>query len=322
MDTVRIGIIGFGTVGTGVVRVLQVNTPLIEQRTGIRLELGKIVDRNIELDRGVRVPSKTLSTRVEDVLEDPTIDIVVELIGGYEPAKEFILTALRNNKHVVTANKALLSRYGPELHQAAQHAGKQIFYEASVAGGIPIILAVRDGLVANRIQSIEGILNGTCNFILTKMDQEKMEYAQALRLAQENGFAEADPTLDVNGKDSMHKLVVLSRLAFDAEITEEQVDVQGIEHVSLEQIALLEKQGKKIKLIAKAEQTPAGLTLTVQPVAIDSKHPFYAVDNETNAVLVRGDFIGELLFVGKGAGMDATASAVVADIVEAARSLF
>ncbi len=319
MRTIGIGLIGFGTVGSGVIKLLQKNSQLIEQRSGIRLRLLKIVDKDITRPREVKVDSRLLSTNANDILENPEIGIVVELIGGYSPAKEFILKALTNGKHVVTANKALLSRYGTELLEAANRAQKKIFFEASVGGGIPIILSLKHGLIGNQIYAIEGILNGTCNFVLTKMQQEQLDYSAALKEAQKKGFAEADPELDVSGKDTMHKLVVLSRIAFDQDISETSVFLQGIKQVTTKDVQNAAQKSQKIKLIAKAEATSDGLKLSVQPTLIPSTHPFYNIDNELNGVRIIGDFTGEILFIGKGAGMNATASAVVADLVEAAK---
>jgi len=319
MPEVKVGLIGFGTVGSGVVRVLQKNSALIERKTGVKLVLKKVVDRNIEKKRVVSVERGKLSANVDDILNDPEIGIVIELIGGYSPAKEFIIRALRNGKHVVTANKALLARHKKEIFAEAEKAGKKVFFEASVAGGIPIILSLTRGLTANNIESIEGILNGTCNFILTKMGNEGLEYVEALKRAQELGFAEADPALDVGGFDAMHKLVLLSSLAFGRNFEEKDVEVKGISSITKEQIDEAKKEGKKIKLIAEARNAGGKMSLKVAPKKIPLSHYLANVDNEVNAVLVKGDFSGEVLFVGKGAGMDATASAVVADVIEAAK---
>ncbi|MBS3063448.1 MAG: homoserine dehydrogenase [Candidatus Diapherotrites archaeon] len=321
MQTTRLGLIGFGTVGTGVVRLLQKNAGLIRERTGMCLELKRIVDCHIDRERPVKVAKEILSTDVNEILEDPTIDVVIELIGGYSPAREYILQALRNGKHVVTANKALLARDGPEIFAEAEKARRRVFYEASVGGGIPILLALERGLVGNKIESIRGILNGTCNFILTKMEGGVLEYADALKLAQEKGFAEANPRLDVEGSDAMHKLVILSRLAFGGESDEMTVELKGITHVTQADVRAARAAGKKIKLVAEATTRKGEASLRVSPKELPLDDPLARVDDEMNAIVVKGDFAGELFFAGRGAGMDATASAVVADLVEAAKQL-
>src|SRR4030043_744985 len=253
---INVGIIGFGTVGTGTVRILLENKDVLKERLGFEINLRKIAVRDIVRGRGIKGPEGVLTTDVDAVLNDPHIDIVVEVIGGIRPAKDFILKAINNGKHVVTANKALLATDGNEIFTAAQEAGIEIGFEASVAGGIPIIKVIREGLVANRIKAVYGIINGTSNYILTKMTEENVEFSDALREAQELGYAEADPTLDIEGIDSAHKLAILAYLSYGIPIPYKNIYTEGISKISSQDIDFASELGYKVKLLAIAKATP------------------------------------------------------------------
>ncbi|MCK5826834.1 MAG: homoserine dehydrogenase, partial [Desulfuromusa sp.] len=250
MRAIKFGLLGFGTIGTGVVRNFQQNGAIIEKRLGSKLELVKIADLDIETDRGVELESGVLSATVEDVISDPEVDIVIELIGGYEPAKSFILQAIANGKHIVTANKALMAIHGQEIIAAADQQGVSVLFEAAVGGGIPIISAIKENLCSNEFSSVLGILNGTCNFILTKMTEEGSNFAPVLQEAQELGYAEADPTFDIEGVDTAHKIALLSALCFGTAVDFEQVYTEGISNISAIDIQFAEQMGYKIKLLA------------------------------------------------------------------------
>jgi homoserine dehydrogenase len=321
MRGVQIGLIGFGTVGSGVVKVLEQNGPLIERRLGQPLILKRVADLDLHTDRGVHVDREKLTRKARDVIEDPEISIVIELIGGYEPAKTFILEALEKKKHVVTANKALLAVYGDEIFRAAHRHGTDINFEASVGGGIPIIRSLREGLVANRIMSICGILNGTSNYILSKMAGEGGEFGRVLKEAQKRGFAEADPSMDINGVDSAHKLAILISLAYGARVPFERVYTEGISGISLLDIQYSLEFGYKIKLLAIAKIEDARVEARVHPTLVPLEHPLSTVNGVDNAIFVTGDFVGPTMYYGQGAGQLPTASAVVSDVVELARNV-
>src|SRR4030043_4603 len=255
-DMVNVGIIGFGTVSTGTVRILLENKEVLKERLGFEIKLRRIAVRNIRLQRGVKVPKGILTTDVDAVLNDPDIDIVAELIGGIRPAKDFMLKAIRNGKHVVTANKALLATEGNEIFFAAQKAGVEVGFEASVAGGIPIIKVIREGLVANRIKAVYGIINGTSNYILSKMTDKNVEFSVALKEAQKLGYAEADPTLDIEGIDSAHKLAILAYLSYGIPIPYKNIYTEGISKISSQDIDFASELGYKVKLLAIAKATP------------------------------------------------------------------
>jgi homoserine dehydrogenase len=309
-----IGLIGFGTVGSGVVKLLLQNKDLIEKRLGKPLYLRKIADLDLERDRGVKVPPEILTRDAFEVIEDPQVQVVIELIGGIEPAKTYILRALELGKPVVTANKALLALHGREIFEKAREKNLSVGFEASVGGGIPIIKAVKESLVGNRIKAIFGILNGTSNFILTKMSDEALSYEDALKRAQKLGYAEADPSLDVEGLDAAHKLVLLASLAFGEWIDFKNVYVEGITRISPLDIQFAHEFGYKVKLLAIAKEDRDGLQLRVHPTLIPKGHPLSQVNGVFNAVYVIGDAVGPLLFYGQGAGSLPTASAVVSDL--------
>lgn len=318
---INIGIIGFGTVGTGTVRILFENKDLLKERLGFDITLRKIAVRDIMRDRDIKVPGGILTTDVDEVLNDPHIDIVVELIGGIRPAKDFILKAIDNGKHVVTANKALLATEGNEIFTAAQKAGVDVGFEASVAGGIPIIKVIREGLVANRIKAVYGIINGTSNYILTKMTEENVEFSGALKEAQELGYAEADPTLDIEGIDSAHKLAILAFLSYGIPIPYEYIYTEGISNISTQDIAFASELGYKVKLLAIAKESDNEIDLRVHPTMLPKDYLISKVEGSFNAIYVEGDAAGSTLYYGRGAGDMPTGSAVVSDIVDIARNI-
>jgi homoserine dehydrogenase len=318
---VNVGVIGFGTVGTGTVRILRENASVLEQRLGFPVVLKRVADKDLKTDRGVKLPKGMLTDKVEKVLDDPDIDIVVELIGGINPAKDFILRAIANGKHVVTANKALIAQEGSEIFSAAGAKGVQLGIEAAVAGGIPIIKVMREGLVANRILSVYGIINGTANYILTKMTDEGAEFGEVLKEAQKLGYAEADPTFDVEGQDSAHKLTILASLAFGIPLSYGEVYCEGITKITPVDIDFARELGYKIKLLAIAKATNGDVELRVHPTMIPQDHLISKVDGVFNAVYVQGDAVGDTLYYGRGAGDMPTGSAIVADIADIARNI-
>jgi homoserine dehydrogenase len=318
---INIGIIGFGTVGSGTVKILLGNRDILLERLGFEINLKRIVARNIRKDRAIKVPEGVLTTDVYAVLDDPDIQIVVELIGGISPAKDYILNAISNGKHVVTANKALLATEGDEIFSAARKAGVEIGFEASVAGGIPIIKVIREGLVANRIKAVYGIINGTSNYILTKMTEENVEFSDALKEAQRLGYAETDPTLDIEGADSAHKLAILAFLAYGIPFPFNEIYTEGISQISPLDIGFASEFGYKIKLLAIAKSTEGGIELRVHPTMIPKDYLISKVDGPFNAVYIDGDATGSTLYYGRGAGSLPTGSAVVSDIVNIARDI-
>ncbi|MGD0884514.1 MAG: homoserine dehydrogenase [Thermodesulfovibrionales bacterium] len=320
-DKIAIGIIGFGTVGSGTVKILLSNRETIRERTGFDLILKRISDLDVSRDRGVRLPEEILTTDAEDILGDPEIDIVVELIGGIRPAKDFILRAVRDRKHIVTANKALLATEGNEIFQEAEKFGVEVGFEASVAGGIPIIKVIREGLVANRILSVYGIINGTSNYILSRMTEEGIEFSHALKEAQKLGYAEADPTFDVEGIDSAHKLTILASLAYNIPLSYADVYKEGITGITPQDIAFASELGYKIKLLTIAKAADGEVELRVHPTMIPSDYLISKVDGVFNAIYVEGDAVGATLYYGRGAGDLPTGSAIVSDIVDIARNM-
>lgn len=318
---INVGIIGFGTVGTGTAKILLKNKKLIQERTGVVLNLKKIADLNITHDRGLGLPKNVLTKNADELLKDPDIKIIVELIGGTKIAKEYILKAIRNGKHIVTANKALLATYGVELFRAAQKANVEIGFEASVGGGIPIIKVLREGLVANRIKAVYGIINGTTNYILTRMTDEKAEFGNVLKDAQRLGYAEADPTFDIEGIDSAHKLAILASLSYGTQFSIKDVFREGISWLSPMDIEFGRELGYKIKLLAIAKETGGRVELRVHPTMVPEEYLISKVDGVYNAIYVEGDAVGATLFYGRGAGDMPTGSAVVSDIVDIAKKL-
>src|SRR3990172_6139607 len=321
MKEIKVGLIGFGTVGTGVVKILQKNSKLIEKRMGARVTLKRIADIDIETDRGVKIKPGVLTRRAEDVINDPETKIVMELIGGVEPAKTFILKAIRSRKHIVTANKALLALHGDEIFREANRFGVDVNFEASVGGGIPLIRSIKEGLVANRIHSIFGILNGTSNYILSKMTDEGKAFKEVLREAQERGYAEADPTYDIEGIDAAHKLAILVRLAFGTPFQFKEIFIGGIKEITPIDIQFSREFGYRIKLLAIAKVDQGKIEVRVHPTMIPEGHLLSTVDGVFNAIYIQGDAIGPTLFYGQGAGQMPTGSAVVSDLVELGRNL-
>ncbi len=316
---VGIGIIGFGTVGSGVVKLLLKNGTILKERVGKELVLKKVADIDLERDRGIKLPSELLTRNAEHVIEDPEVDIVVELIGGIQPARDYILKALERHKPVVTANKALLAQYGKELFKFAAERGLSIGFEASVGGGIPIVKAIKEALVGNDIKAIFGILNGTSNYILTRMSEEGMSFNEALREAQRMGIAEADPSLDVDGWDAAHKITILASLAFGRWVDFRKVYVEGIRDLTPSDIQFAKEFGYAIKLLAIAKKDPDGIQIRVHPTMVPERHLLAQTRGYFNAIYVVGDAVGPLLFYGQGAGSLPTASAVLSDLADLAK---
>jgi homoserine dehydrogenase len=319
MQKVKIGLMGFGTVGSGVWTILQENRDKIIENCGYEIEISKILVRDLSKKRDNGIANEMFTDNPQDIVDDENIKIVIEVMGGIDPAKDFILEAIKRGKHVVTANKALLASHGDMLTKAANEAQVKILYEASVAGGIPIIHAIKESLSANRINSIMGILNGTTNYILTKMTSEKMEFETVLKEAQEKGYAETDPTSDVGGYDAAYKLTILARLAFGIDVKVEDVYREGITNITPIDIEYATELGYVIKLLAIAKETNGEVELKVHPTFIPKEHPLASVGDAFNAVFVKGNAVGELMFYGKGAGDLPTGSAVVGDIISIIR---
>jgi len=317
---INIGLIGFGTVGSGVIKILQERGPLLQKSCDCEFFIKAIADKDITSLRQVKVNKNILTTNVEQVITDPQIEIIIELIGGINPARQYILKAFKKGKHVITANKALLAEYGQEISSAAKENNVNLLFEASVCSGIPIIKVLREGLIANKINSIFGIINGTSNYILTKMAEENMNFQQALTEAQAKGFAEADHSLDVGGVDSAHKLLILSRLAFGQNLKLSDIYTEGITDISPEDIRFAREFGYTVKLLAIARLMDKKLEVRVHPTLLSGDNLLSNVRGAYNAVRISGDLIGNNIFYGSGAGMMPTASAVVADLIDLARS--
>ncbi len=319
MQKVKMGLMGFGNVGTGVWKILRDNKEKITENSGYDLEITKILVSDLSKSRDCVGGNNILTDNPNDILHDESIEIVIEVIGGINPAKEYILQAIKNKKHIVTANKALLAAHGKEIFKAAKEANVELYYEASVAGGIPIIHALKESLTANKINSIFGILNGTTNYILSKMVVEKTDFDTALKQAQRLGYAEADPTSDVEGYDAAYKLAILARLAFGVEVQIEDVYREGISSITSMDIEYAEELGYNIKLLAIAKEVEGEVQLKVHPTFIPLEHPLSAVGDAFNAVFVKGNAVGELMFYGKGAGELPTGSAILGDIISIIR---
>ncbi|MFQ5514763.1 MAG: homoserine dehydrogenase [Myxococcota bacterium] len=318
---VRIGLVGLGTIGTGVLRLLQENERSLETKLGFSLRLDRIADIDLETDRGVSLDPYRLSRDWRELVDDPELDLIVELIGGTGVAREIALATLAAGKGLVTANKALLASRGDDIWAQAAQAGCDIGFEASVAGTVPVLRALREGLCADRIESVHGIVNGTCNFILCEMEALGESYAACLKRAQKLGYAEPDPSFDVNGMDSTHKLVILAGLAFGARVTPADVPTEGIEDVTPADIDFARRLGLRIKLLAIAKERDGAIEARVHPTMVPQSSVLARVDGPMNAVEVRGRMSGPTLYYGAGAGALPTASAVVADLMELARSL-
>lgn len=316
MRKISVGIIGFGNIGCGVVKILQQRKSLLSQKIGVEIIIKKICDKDITAKRDVAVDKSLLTCDANEIINDPQIDIIVELMGGINPAKEFILAALKKGKHVVTANKALLAECGSELFSQAAERGKNIYFEASVGAGIPIIKSIKEGLVANKFNSIFGIVNGTSNYVLTQMSKEGCTFANALAAAKDKGFAEKNPTFDIEGIDSAHKLVLLTYLAFGRIVKMKEIFIEGISRISAADIAYAKELGYAIKLLAIAKKENDSLEVRVHPTLLPVNHLLSSVDGVFNAIYVSSDLAGDLMFYGPGAGQLPAASAVVSDIVD------
>lgn len=320
-NSINIGLLGCGTVGSGVVKIIKRNREEIERKAGSRLNIKKVLVRSLDKERPLELEGAELVTEVDKILEDPEIKIVIELIGDVERAREYMEKALRKGKFVVTANKDLMAQHGREIFKLARDMGVNVYYEASVGGGIPLIRPLKHSLAANRIMRIMGIINGTTNYILTQMTLQGRGYQEALEEAQEKGFAEQDPSSDVLGKDAAYKLAILASIAFDSTINMDSIYTEGITEVKIRDIRYAEELGYKLKLLAIGERMEEGLALRVHPTLVPDKHPLAAVNDEFNAVFFEGDAVGEIMLYGRGAGEMPTGSAVVADVIEAARSI-
>jgi homoserine dehydrogenase len=319
---VRLGLLGLGTVGGGVVKLLDSERALLEERAGCRLSLAAVADLDtIRPREGLDLARLPLTTDAARVLDSPDVQVVIELVGGLEPARSFILRALAAGKHVVTANKALLAHHGAELYEEARRRGVTLAFEAAVAGGIPLIRSIKEGLVANRVLSVFGIVNGTSNYILSKMTDEGLDFSLVLKEAQAQGYAEADPTLDIEGLDSAHKLQILVTLAFRTFVDLKDIHTEGITRVTPQDIAYARELGYRVKLLAIAKATDGGVEARVHPTMIPAAAPLAAVSGVFNAVFLTGHAVGDLMFYGRGAGQLPTASAVWSDIVEIARRI-
>jgi len=318
MKSLRIGLLGLGQVGTGFYTLLASKKEFFKREIGVSLDLVKVAVRNKNKKRKKALPKSLLVPNPLEVVRDRSIDVVVELIGGTGVAKELICEALKHGKHVVTANKALLAEAGDEIFDLADRKKRWIFFEASVGGGIPVIKALREGLVANKIESIHSIINGTSNYILTRMTEDKSDFREALREAQKKGYAEADPTLDIEGVDAAHKLAILLRFGFGGKVRFKDIYCEGISRIRSEDIAFAHEFGYRVKLLAIAKASKDGIEARVQPTLLPASHILANVNGAFNAVLIRGDQVGDVLLYGKGAGPAPTASAVMSDLIDIA----
>jgi homoserine dehydrogenase len=319
MKEINVGLIGLGTVGTGVVKILKKNAALIAQRTGCRIAVKKIADLNLGRARGLGLAKGVLGKDASSIVNDPRIDIVVELIGGLEPARSLVLQALKNNKHVVTANKALLSEHGAELYREASKHGVDIAFEASVAGGIPIIRSIREGFASDRINNFYGILNGTANYILSRMTDEGAAFKDVLKDAQRKGYAEADPTFDIEGIDTLHKLCILIALGYGINAPAKKIYTEGISKITALDVEYARELGYRIKLLAICRSADGKLDARVHPTLVPEQHMLAQVQRTFNAIFLQTADVGPTMFYGCGAGMLPTGSAVVADIMAVAR---
>ena len=317
----QIGILGFGTVGSGVLRILKHHEPKVNQMTGVSLKVKKVLVRDILKNRGTIADGIELTLDADEIVNDPEIDIIVEVMGSIDQAKKYIEKALIAGKHVVTANKDLMALHGNELVALAKENRCDLYYEASVAGGIPILRTIVDSLASDEIQKVFGIVNGTTNFILSKMTNEGKSYDQALKEAQELGFAESDPTNDVDGIDAARKMVILTRLAFGMNVEVDQIETKGIRDLQQEDIEIADKLGYKIKLIGSAIQIKNKVSVDVGPILVPINHPLASVQNENNAIFVVGAAVGETMYYGPGAGELPTANSVVSDVITVAKNI-
>lgn len=318
---INVGLLGFGTVGSGTARILLERQEIINARFGGKINLKWICDKDLESDRGFPVPREILTDDLDMMLNDPDLDIFIELIGGLEPARTFVLKAIERGKHVVTANKALLATHGFEIFEAAAARGVEVGFEASVGGGIPCIKAIKEGLSANNIQTVMGIMNGTANYILSRMTEEGEDFATVLRDAQELGYAEADPTYDIEGIDTAHKLAIMSTLAFGRRVTLQDIFTEGISRVTPVDIAFARELGYTVKLLAIGRNSSDGIEVRIHPTMIPDSHLLSQVNGAYNALYITGDSVGKVMLYGMGAGQMPTGSAVAADVMDIARDI-
>jgi len=320
MESVKIALLGLGNVGKGVWNILNMNNEEIIKRAGCKIEIVKVLVKDKNKDRGINIPKEILTTDIDDILNDDDIKIVVEVMGGIEPAREYILNSINKRKHIVTANKLLIATHGEEIFKKAEEKEVIVNFEASVAGGIPIINVIKESLTGNKIKEIIGIINGTTNYILTKMTSEKMDFQDALKKAQEKGYAEADPTSDIEGFDAAYKLAILTKLAYETNVDINKVYREGITKISSVDVEYAREFGYVIKLLGIAKNVDENLELRVHLTMIPSNHPLANVNNSYNAILLKGNAVGNLMLYGKGAGELPTGSAVVGDIISTLRN--
>ncbi len=319
--SIGVGLLGLGTIGSGVVKLLRENGSQIEQRLGKRVEIKKILERDPQKAVSLEIPSEMLADNIEDLLDDPEIQIIIELLGGIEPGRTYISDALLRGKHVVTANKDLIAAHGKDLFEAASKGKADLYFEASVGGGIPVLHALKENLTANKIEEVIGIVNGTTNYILTRMTDDQVEFSSVLKAAQEAGYAEADPTSDIEGYDAARKIAILASIAFNTRVTPQDVFVEGITKITPEDINYARELGYVIKLLAIAKDMNGEIEVRVHPAFLPMGHPLAAVQGVFNAVYIYGNAVGETMFYGQGAGQMPTASAVVGDVMEIIRNL-
>lgn len=321
MKQINVGLLGMGTVGSGVVKIFNDPDNNLSQKAGASITIKKILVRNPQKIRTADIGSASITTDINDILNDNDINLVVEVMGGEEPALSYMLRAMSAGKHIVTANKDVVAKHGRELFALAEKNRINFMFEASVAGGIPIIRPLKRCLAANKITEVMGIVNGTTNYMLTKMTAEGMDFAEALALAQEKGYAEADPTADIGGFDAARKIAILASIAFNSRVGLENVHVEGIEKITAEDIACAKELGYVIKLLAIAKENGGGISLRVHPTFISTHHPLASVNDVFNAIFIKGHAVGETMFYGRGAGEMPTASAIAADIIDTARDI-
>lgn len=321
MKPIKVGLLGLGTVGTGVVRIVEGHQDDLSSQVGSPIRIEKVLVKDLQKARNVAIPEEMLTEEAGDIIHNPDIDVVVEVMGGIEPTKQYIMDALEQGKHVVTANKDLMAVHGREIMAKAKEKRCDVFYEASVAGGIPIIRTLMEGFSSDRIKKIMGIVNGTTNFILTKMSQEGAGYGEVLKEAQALGYAESDPTSDVEGLDAARKMAILATLGFHSDVALEDVDVRGISQIKKEDIAFAKRLGYEMKLLGIAERQDDQISVVVQPTMVSTSHPLAAVNGVFNAVYVYGEAVGETMFYGPGAGEMPTATSVVADLVAVIKNM-
>lgn len=318
---IKIGLLGFGTVGSGVAKVLQENFDTIQHKSGQAIYIKRILERDPQKCVQAGIPAETVTQDINDIIHDPDIDIVIELIGGIEPARTFIIEAMKNGKHVVTANKDLIALKGKELLHTAEEQQVDFYFEASVGGGIPVIMPLKQSLAANNIEAVIGILNGTTNYILTKMTVENRDYADVLAEAQALGYAEANPSSDVEGLDAARKIAILASISFNSRVTVNDVFVEGITKISPLDIRYARDMGYIIKLLAIAKEEHGSVQVSVYPALLPSNHPLSSVNDSFNAVFIHGDAVGDIMLYGRGAGQLPTASAVIGDVIEIVRNI-